>query len=294
MEPWLTQLEAGNGDAAWSLFEQRYRRLILSTLDEPNQLAQWFGRVMTQPKYVDQLVPSDTPTDVDELVALLQEGEELLRSPGSRFAWRTLDDETATLFADGDGIACALPLARAGLDVIVKLHDRSLDEDPRYTGGIDWRARFAALIERLGSNRVAFADVADSSPLLAAADVMVTDHSSVGFEYLVLDRPLLVFDAPDLPRAARINPMDLKWANFVVAVDDESGAIVGTGQIKQHGDGSYELASIATVPASVSIPAGARAATFTITTRPVALETNFDLTASLGDQVHSVPIRVTP
>ena len=35
---------------------------------------------------------------------------------------------------------------------------------------------------------------------------MVTDHSSVGFEFLVLDRPLLVFDAPDLPRAARINP----------------------------------------------------------------------------------------
>ena len=27
---------------------------------------------------------------------------------------------------------------------------------------------------------------------------MVTDHSSVGFEYLVLDRPLIVFDAPDL------------------------------------------------------------------------------------------------
>ncbi|MCE8001321.1 cupin domain-containing protein [Billgrantia ethanolica] len=92
---------------------ERMRRLILSTLDDPNQLAQWFGRVMTQPKYVDQLVPSDTPTDVDELVALLQEGEELLRSPGSRFAWRALDDDTATLFADGDGIACALPLARA-------------------------------------------------------------------------------------------------------------------------------------------------------------------------------------
>src|SRR6185437_5023434 len=51
-----------------------------------------------------------------------------------------------------------------------------------------------------------FAEVADSSPLLAAADVMVTDHSSIGFEYLVLDRPLVVFDAPDLARTARINP----------------------------------------------------------------------------------------
>ena len=42
-------------------------------------------------------------------------------------------------------------------------------------------------------------------PLLAVADLMVTDHSSIGFEYLVLDRPLLVYDAPDLPRVARIS-----------------------------------------------------------------------------------------
>jgi CDP-glycerol glycerophosphotransferase (TagB/SpsB family) len=34
---------------------------------------------------------------------------------------------------------------------------------------------------------------------------MVTDHSSVGFEYLVLDRPLLVFDTPGLIDAARIS-----------------------------------------------------------------------------------------
>ena len=91
---------------------QRMRRLILETLDDPGQLAQWFGRVMTQPKYVDQLVPNETPTDPDALVAALQEGEGLLRSPGSRFAWRALDDERATLFADGDGAECPLPLAR--------------------------------------------------------------------------------------------------------------------------------------------------------------------------------------
>ncbi len=50
-------------------------------------------------------------------------------------------------------------------------------------------------------------------------------------------------------RVAQINPMDLKWVQFVVAVDGATGEIVGTGQIKQHRDGSYELASIATVPA---------------------------------------------
>ncbi|PMR69893.1 cupin domain-containing protein [Halomonas heilongjiangensis] len=91
----------------------RMRALILATLDEPAQMAQWFGRVMTQPKYVDQLVPAETATDVEALVAALQDGEELLRSPGSRFAWRTLGDGRATLFADGDGIGCDLTLARA-------------------------------------------------------------------------------------------------------------------------------------------------------------------------------------
>ncbi|CAM3450505.1 cupin domain-containing protein [Halomonas lysinitropha] len=91
----------------------RMRRLILDTLDDPAQMAQWFGRVMTQPKYVDQLVPTESPTEAEELVAALQEGEDLIRSPGSRFAWRALDDDRATLFADGDGLNCALPLARA-------------------------------------------------------------------------------------------------------------------------------------------------------------------------------------
>jgi hypothetical protein len=94
-------------------------------------------------------------------------------------------------------------LAAAGLNVIVKLHDRSLDPDPRYSGGVDWRARMRAL-ERPGA--ISYVEAPDAGPYLAAADLMLTDHSSVGFEYLVLDRPLIVFDAPGLTEAARINP----------------------------------------------------------------------------------------
>lgn len=51
-----------------------------------------------------------------------------------------------------------------------------------------------------------------------------------------------------LIRAVQINPMDLKWPHFVLAVDEDTGAVVGTGQVKQHRDGSHELASIATAP----------------------------------------------
>lgn len=48
-------------------------------------------------------------------------------------------------------------------------------------------------------------------------------------------------------RAARINPTGLRWPQFVVA--QQAGALVGVGQVKQHADGSRELASIAVVPA---------------------------------------------
>lgn len=47
-------------------------------------------------------------------------------------------------------------------------------------------------------------------------------------------------------RAANINPMDLDWKRFIVA--EEDGRIIGTGQVKPHGDGSRELASIAVIP----------------------------------------------
>ena len=119
------------------------------------------------------------------------------------------------------GESIVISLARAGFNVIVKLHDRSFDSDPRYNGGVDWRARFAAIAQ---SAPVRLAQTADSSPWLAAADLMVTDHSSVGFEYLVLDRPLIVYDAPQLIEAARINPEKvrlLRSAATVVRTPDD-------------------------------------------------------------------------
>ncbi|HSH47373.1 MAG TPA: cupin domain-containing protein [Halomonas sp.] len=107
----------------------RMHALILDVLDDPTQLAQWFGRVMTQPKYPDQLAPSETPSDPAETVAALQEGHLMERCPGSRFAWRTLDKQRATLFADGDGIVTDTALARALCDPGLSLDARLLDHD---------------------------------------------------------------------------------------------------------------------------------------------------------------------
>jgi N-acetylglutamate synthase-like GNAT family acetyltransferase len=62
-------------------------------------------------------------------------------------------------------------------------------------------------------------------------------------------RPATEVDQPTITamiRTADINPMGLDWRRFLVA--EEQGQIVGIGQIKPHGDGSRELASIAVSP----------------------------------------------
>jgi len=123
------------------------------------------------------------------------------------------------------GEAIVANLVASGFNVIVKLHDRSLDPDtPKYSGGIDWRARFTQLHM---PGRMAFVDTADASPLLAASDVMVTDHSSIGYEFCLLDRPLIVFDAPDLAAVARISVArieQLRSAARVVCAAKDVGA----------------------------------------------------------------------
>ena len=74
-------------------------------------------------------------------------------------------------------------------------------------------------------------------------------ESSSAYEFRVrcageTDSPLI----RELIRDAGINPTGLDWRRFSLAVD-EHGAVIGCGQIKPHGDGSDELASIAVVPA---------------------------------------------
>ena len=109
-----------------------------------------------------------------------------------------------------------------GWNVIVKLHDRSMVPSDKYTAGIHWPERFRRFSQAAG---FAFAESGDPTPLLAAADMMITDHSTIGFEYLVLDRPLVVYDAPDLPRAARINPEKIALLRRGARVADNLGQL---------------------------------------------------------------------
>ncbi len=63
-------------------------------------------------------------------------------------------------------------------------------------------------------------------------------------------RPATEFESAqikDLIHLVGINPSGLDWKRFLVAVD-ESGQVLGCGQIKPHGADILELASIAVMP----------------------------------------------
>ena len=89
-----------------------------------------------------------------------------------------------------------------GLDdanVIVKLHpvSHTPPSSPSYefyTGGINWVERF-----RKYESNPRFRHVADFQvdPLLVAADLLVTDFSSVALEFVGLDKPIIYLDYPE-------------------------------------------------------------------------------------------------
>lgn len=94
-------------------------------------------------------------------------------------------------------------LGRAGFCVIAKLHDNSRDTDPRNSGGINWVERLTPVLRKHGGHLAARGTIA---PYLVAADVMISDHSSAAFEYLLLDRPLIRIEMPELIARTNIHP----------------------------------------------------------------------------------------
>jgi hypothetical protein len=92
-------------------------------------------------------------------------------------------------------------LIDAGYTVLVKLHENSLDRVFENSGGVDWVARLLPILARGHGHLI---KSGDASPWLVAADVLITDHSSIGFEYLLLDRPLIRIAMPELIRGADI------------------------------------------------------------------------------------------
>jgi hypothetical protein len=132
--------------------------------------------------------------------------DDILRSLGIDPSRRTvLYAPTWTPYAslNAMGEELVTELGRAGLCVIVKLHDNSRDSDPRNSGGVNWVERLTPILQDHGGHLAARGTIA---PYLVASDVMISDHSSAGFEYLLLDRPLIRIEMPELIARTNIHP----------------------------------------------------------------------------------------
>jgi hypothetical protein len=109
------------------------------------------------------------------------------------------------------------------VNLIVKLHDRQRDLRAAFSGGVDWAARLHPLLQR----RTVLARGADISPYLVASDLMITDHSSAGFEFLLRDRPLVRIHLPALLERANIHP------DYVTLLASASQSVTTVAQIVQ-------------------------------------------------------------
>ena len=101
------------------------------------------------------------------------------------------------------GVELIERLMKLPVNVLVKLHDRSRDLRPQYSGGIDWMRRLAPL---LPPPRGVLTTMPNITPCLVAADVMVSDHSSAAFEFLILNRPVVRIELPELLTTANVHP----------------------------------------------------------------------------------------
>jgi CDP-glycerol glycerophosphotransferase (TagB/SpsB family) len=126
----------------------------------------------------------------------------------------------SSLNAMGDDIIRGL--VQTGSNVIVKLHDRSYDAAARASGGVDWRSHLKRTCAESG---VHLAEDPDVSPYLMVADALVTDHSSVGFEFMLLDRPIVVVDCPELIEKARVNPDKVTMLRSVAEVVERADQV---------------------------------------------------------------------
>lgn len=80
----------------------------------------------------------------------------------------------------------------AGVNLIVKLHDH-----PHLKRGESREEVLSFARSGLGPNS-RLVDHSDVAPLLVAADLLVSDASSVAYEYCILDRPIVFVDVPKL------------------------------------------------------------------------------------------------
>jgi hypothetical protein len=126
---------------------------------------------------------------------------------------------------------------------------------------------------------------------LVAADTVTRITASAGD---MTDEVALQVVAP-IARPATLDALELE-ATSVRGGQDLQGTVRLTGAAPAGGL-SIRLRSsnfAAVVPAMVLIPVGAISAVFTVSTGPVSLDTQLEITAAYSDQTRTAPLRVIP
>jgi len=178
-------------DRFFFINRKRMNNFIVSGAIEPESPA---ARLVGMPK-VDRLVDGSlNRDDILQSLGLDPQRQTVLYAP----TWTPY----SSLNALGEDLVTAL--AKTGVNLIVKLHDNSLDvSNVRNSGGVDWVARLSPALQGAGGHLAKRGTIA---PYLVAADLMISDHSSAAFEYLLLNRPLIRIEMLELIARTNIPP----------------------------------------------------------------------------------------
>lgn len=107
---------------------------------------------------------------------------------------------------------------RDDLTILLKPHPATASHHP------DWLEAWARLAEN-DPNLFLIADTAaDIMPYLKAADLLVSDASSVIFQYLAVDRPIVLISNPQRFGVSHFDPGGLEWQRRDIAIEVENVA----------------------------------------------------------------------
>lgn len=86
--------------------------------------------------------------------------------------------------------------ARGDVEVVVSAHPHLLDRARQYDSDVDWLAMLQGWANEFGALLVT--DAQETIDLMAAADLMVADHTSATLEFAALGRPFAYFKHPQV------------------------------------------------------------------------------------------------
>jgi hypothetical protein len=141
----------------------------------------------------------------------------------------TFNEDLSSVYLFADRFA---ELAQDDRVVLIKLHGSTSP------GAV---ARYRELAKKTPG--VIFVDDPNIAPCLAGADLLVSDVSSVFMEFMALDKPIVLFNNPNMRRYHGFNPEDIehRWRDLATETTtfDETKAVVG--RVLVEGDGKSPI-----------------------------------------------------